>query len=1130
MNDSQKACKPKASTSVHASAGSGKTWLLISRLLHLLLSDVKPDSILAITFTRKAAAEMQQRLLERLRDFSIMPEDELIEALNIIGVHVDKTMQQKAKNLYENMLRHPKQVSITTFHAFSQQILRRFSLEADIPAGFELIDKTGIFEIEAWDALFADATKSPNSLLAKNLETLFTQCNGLHSTRQALNSFLMNRSDWWAMTHSSDDPVKVAANALQKQLDIDPNKEPSIGDWFKKHNDQLLAFSELISIHDTKTNIKIKDNINRILSEENLSHSSLLEIKHIFVLKKDNSLKDLVNKTIRTKLGDEKADQLDALQKILGPTCQELDDIIIRHRNYQTNIAWFYAGNCYLEYYQKIKQQQRLLDFTDLEWQACQLLNASHHAHWIQYKLDQRIDHMLVDEFQDTNPTQWRLLLPLLEELSAANTERCRSVFLVGDAKQSIYRFRRADAQLFSYARNWLNQHLKANDIPLNKSWRSAPAITDFVNLVFSRGELNTRLNDFSEHSTHLLENYGEVHVLPMVDNDDQAELDDTEEQLELRNPLHEPRQEKLNSRDKEATLLAETIHKLIIEKTVITENGRQRLAHYGDVMILLRNRTHIARYELALQKLSIPYQGSAPGSLLSSVEIQDMQTLLDTLNTPYNNLALARVLRSPLFSCSEQDLMTLARFEKGKHLNWFSRLQTIPTEGSMTLARAQLLLTSWYKLADSLPVHDLLDHIYCTGDVMSRFTLGFPKHLHNRVLANLRRFLELALEIDSGRYPSLAQFRARLSVLSKQGREGPDPASDANLEQKVDIMTIHSAKGLEAPIVFLADTASMPSDKSAYNAFVDWPSGEMQPRLFQLLAKKDLLDSQTIAILKKQTSAQQREDANLLYVAITRAQQYLYITASKPSKKGSALSWFEHIQRSLSDLKLIDSDGYYCHTSNVSEKITEVNITQPEITKSTLPNHITNPSHIDNYADIVSPSQLEGETEHQEDSESLTALLRGTLIHEVIEKCLTDGAVRETLNQQIQNKYSTSISREAFSEYWQEAITVIDNKENSALFNPQHFEQAWNEVSISYVNKSGKTVNGIIDRLVKYKDMLLIIDYKTHRNIDTAELNEQYKKQLQYYAAGINKLWPDIPVKAKLLLTNTNQLVAIEI
>ena len=1130
MNDSQQACKPNASTSVHASAGSGKTWLLISRLLHLLLSDAKPDSILAITFTRKAAAEMQQRLLERLREFSTMSDDKLTEALNIIGVHVDKAMQKKAKNLYENMLRSPKQVSITTFHAFSQQILRRFSLEADIPAGFELIDKTGIFEIEAWDALFADATKSPNSLLAKNLETLFTQCNGLHSTRQALNSFLMNRSDWWAMTQSSDDPIKFAAKALQKQLDIDPNSEPDVSNWFQEHKVQLLAFSELISIHDTKTNLKIQSNVNRILSGEIFTYSSLLEIKNIFVVKKDNSLKDLVNKTIRTKLGDDNADKLDSLQNILGPTCQEFDDLIIRHRNYKTNLAWFYAGNCYIEHYQTIKQQQRLLDFTDLEWQACQLLNASHHAHWIQYKLDQRIDHMLVDEFQDTNPTQWRLLLPLLEELSAADTERCRSVFLVGDAKQSIYRFRRADSQLFSYARNWLDQHLSANDIPLNKSWRSAPAITDFVNLIFSKGELNTRLNDFSEHSTHLLKHYGEVHVLPMIDNDVQTEQDDAEEPIVFRNPLQEPRQEKPNSRDSEASLLAETIEKLINEKTVITENGLQRPAHYGDVMILLRNRTHIARYELALQKLSIPYQGSAPGTLLSSAEIQDMQTLLDTLNTPYNNLALARVLRSPLFSCSEQDLMKLARFEKGKQLNWFARLQAIPTEDSKTLARAQSLLTSWYKLAESLPVHDLLDHIYCTGDVMSRFTLGFPEHLHNRVLANLRRFLELALEIDSGRYPSLAQFRARLSVLNKQGREGPDPASDTNLEQKVDIMTIHSAKGLEAPIVFLADTASMPSDKTAYSAFVDWPSGEIQPRLFQLLAKKDLLDSQTRAVLKKQTSAQHREDANLLYVAITRARQYLYISASKPSRKGSSPSWYEYIQKSLNDLELVDSNGYYCHTSNVAEKITKVNITPKENAKSTLPGYIASPSHIEDDADIVAPSQLENDAVQQEDSESLTALLRGTLIHEVIEKCLANNVVRETLNQQIRNKYSTSISSEAFAEYWQEAITVIDNKENSDLFAPQCFEKAWNEVSISYVNKSGKTVNGIIDRLVQYKDLLVIIDYKTHRNIDIEELNAQYKKQLQYYAAGINKLWPDIPVEAKLLLTNTNQLVDIEI
>ncbi|MCK4742868.1 MAG: UvrD-helicase domain-containing protein [Sulfuriflexus sp.] len=1123
MNITQQACQPNSSTSVHASAGSGKTWLLIARLLHLLLSGVKPDAILAITFTRKAAAEMQQRLLERLRDLSIMQDDELIKELDIIGIQTNDALLERARNLYEDLLRQPRQVSITTFHAFSQQILRRFALEADIPAGFELIDKTGILETEAWDALFSQATKNPDSTLASNLEILFSQCNGLYSTQQALNSFLRNRSDWWALTHTSDEPVTIALTALQKQLEIDPDNKPDLNTWFQQKTPELSEFAELIGIHDTKTNVKHQTNIHCIIAEQNFTGASLSSIKAILINKGNGLFKDIANKTVRKKLGDDKADRLEELQKMIGSACQEIEDLLARHNNYSINNAWYQVGQCYLEHYQTIKQQQRLLDFTDLEWQACQLLNASHHAHWIQYKLDQRIDHMLVDEFQDTNPTQWRLLLPLLEELAAADAEKHRSVFLVGDAKQSIYRFRRADAQLFTYARKWLSDNLGASSTPLNTSWRSAPAIIDFVNLVFTDG----KLSDFSEHSTYLKNHYGEVHVLPLLSLEKPAEAEEADESPALRNPLHEPRQEKDNTRDLEAAILADKIKQLVEENTVITDDGVQRPAHYGDIMILLRSRTHLARYELALQQLGIPYRGSAPGTLLSSVEIQDMQALLNTLNTPYNNLALARVLRSPLFACSEQDLMKLARFEQGKRLNWFSRLQSLPTDDSPTLARAQSLLTSWYQLADTLPVHDLLDHIYCSGDVMARFKQGFPAHLHNRVAANLRRFIELALEIDSGRYPSLAQFRARLLSLHKQGRDGPNPALDTSLEHKVDIMTIHGAKGLEAPIIFLADTASMPENKSAYNAFVDWPSGDDQPNLFQLVAKKDSIDSKTAEILDKQKVAQQREDENLLYVAITRARQYLYISGSEPARKTSAVSWYEKIKTRLEKLELVDENGGYDCASNTIPVLTEKTNDLVANNKEVLPSYLMHATHTASKETLISPSAVD---ENHLQTENTNAQLRGTLIHEIIEKCLVGNNPREAISSKIQNKYATSINTDEFNTYWQEAVTVIDDTKNSHLFDDSHFKQAWNEVSISYINNSGKTVNGIIDRLVRYQDELLIIDYKTHRDTSDELLIEQYKKQLQYYATGIQKLWPDMRVRAGLLLTASNDFIHVEL
>lgn len=1114
MNMTQQACHPQSNTSVSASAGSGKTWLLISRLLHLLLSGVKPDAVLAITFTRKAAAEMQQRLLERLREISTMPDNKLVTELEVIGMSTDQASCQHARNLYEKLLKHPRQVNITTFHAFSQQILRRFSLEADIPAGFELLDKTGMLEIEAWDALFAEATKAPESELAKSLEQLFTYCNGLPSTKNALKDFLLHRSDWWALAQEDENSIKQASQALQTQLEINPHEAPNINTWFDNWKESIAELAEIIAIHDNATNKKHQANLHKIFSEQLFTMRSLLSIKAILINKSNGENKNIANKTVRKKIGDEKADRLVDIQTLLGPACSDFEDLSARHKNYHTNLAWYQAGQAYLDHFQRIKQQQRILDFTDLEWQACQLLNASHHANWIQYKLDQRIDHLLIDEFQDTNPTQWRLLLPLLEELAAGDTERHRSVFLVGDSKQSIYRFRRADAQLFSYARDWLSENLSATTTPLNTSWRSSPAIINFVNLVFTDTPLGKHIGDFNEHSTHLKHIYGETHVLPLVCLEETTQEESKSDKLILRNPLLEPRQDKPNAHDKEASIIADKIYKMIMSQTIISDGDVSRPAHYGDIMILMRNRTHLHRFELALQKLNIPYNGSTPGTLLSSIEIQDMQALLNTLNTPYNDLSLARVLRSPIFSCDEQDLMFLSRIGRHKKLKWYTRLQSLDANASTTLLRAKTLLQDWRELADTLPVHDLLDHIYCTGDVMARFKQSFPQHLHNKVLANLKRFIELALEIDSGRYPSLALFRARLTALHKQGKDGPDPALDNSQENKVNIMTIHGAKGLEAPIVFVVDSATVPDNKNAYKTVVDWPSGELRPRLFQLAAKKESLDSKTVKVIKQQNILQQREDANLFYVAITRARQYLYISASKPSKSKS-LGWYGYVHEHLEQQELTDEDGYYINKiNNVPTANNETIITQQASAKL-LGN------------DIPTFTNLPLSSSHSKlGSKTSKNILRGTIIHEMIEKISTHSISRDALSAQLQNKYRVALDSESFKHCWQEAINVIEHPPHTMLFNNESFEKAWNEVPISYINSAGKTVKGVIDRLIEYENNVLIVDYKTHQSANKKVLLDKYTQQLQFYVVGIEKIWPNKDIKACLLLTASNELI----
>jgi len=401
--------------------------------------------------------------------------------------------------------------------------------------------------------------------------------------------------------------------------------------------------------------------------------------------------------------------------------------------------------------------------------------------------MDQRIDHLLVDEFQDTNPTQWRLLLPLLEELAAGESERQRSVFIVGDAKQSIYGFRRADASLFTYAREWMQKNIQARTIPLSMSWRSAPAVMDFVNNVFAEGELHQRLADFDQHTTHHKQLWGRVELLPLFKQAEKSKEKEDEKALTLRNPLLEPRELPTNRLyEDEARTITEKIVKLVEQQTPIEDNGKHRPAQYGDIMLLLRNRTHIASYEHALQAAGIPYQGSERGTLLESIEIQDMLALLDTLIAPYNNLSLARVLRCPLFACSEQDLAWLADRVRRKPQNWFSCLRESDENGeddnslSSNLQLARKMLLRWHEQAGQIPVHDLLDRIYSEADVLNRFQQAFQTHLQGRVTANRMRLIERALEIEQWSLAQPVTTACPTRSAPQAGKRWPGPGSTA--------------------------------------------------------------------------------------------------------------------------------------------------------------------------------------------------------------------------------------------------------------------------------------------------------------------------------------------------------------
>ncbi|MEN8170075.1 MAG: UvrD-helicase domain-containing protein [Pseudomonadota bacterium] len=1123
---------PQINATVMASAGTGKTWLLVSRLLRLLMHGARADAILAITFTRKAAAEMQTRLSERLLTLASVDDVELGELLRELSLTPDEATMTRARGLYEELLQSGKNIRTTTFHAFCQEILRRFPLEADVPPGFELMESSGELARTAWELLIEQVTLKPNAETAQALEQLLTYSGSLHGVRQALFTFLNHRSDWWAYTEEQEQPQTFAIEQLRDQLQIIDGVSPLQSFFTEEREQELSNYCTLLNRHPIKSNLSRLELLaqgrdSALTLEERFTHC-----REALLTKQDEPRACKPSKAQASKMGEEGQEQFIELHgQICSALMQSLDQLAAE-ATLRASRAWYAVGTQLLEHFQRIKAERRQLDFTDLEWRAYRLLHRAENAQWVQYKLDQRIEHLLVDEFQDTNPTQWRLLQPLLQEMAAGAAERHRSVFLVGDAKQSIYRFRRAEPRLFQTAHEWLEQHLDAKGFPLHISWRSAPAIMQGLNKLFGDGgPMQGLLHDFTPHDTHLHELWGQITVLPLVSDSDEEEPPAAA--TTLRNPLHQPRIIEGDQRyQREGEMIATEISRLIAEATPVGKACSARPMRYGDIMILVRSRSHVGEYEKALRQAGIPYLGAERGTLLESIEVRDMVALLELLITPYSNLSLATVLRSPLFACTDEALMQLASMEKNSG-NWYQRLATQAEHNTAhPLHHAWQQLSNWRELVGRLPIHDLLDRIYNEGNVLNRYQAACPPHLRARSESNLTRFLELALSIDSGRYPSLGHFLSRLSEMRENSDEAPDEAPSTGNSDRVRVMTIHASKGLESPVVFLADSARGVAKDRPFRALIHWPAEAARPNAFLLVGKKGQQDAFTRAALQREQKEEQREDANLLYVALTRARQHLYLSACAP-RRGNELNWYGAVREALDPLgeKTIE-DSCQLESGSPPNPGTESVSARQDNKVIPVPETLSKPIAVIPKSREIAPSYHldEGRSTIPAHSDE-DGRQRGIAIHRMLELMTGDNVKSITMaTEQVALEQGLISSNNELQRWTDEVQQLFAEPQLQKVLLPTAGE-AINEVPIIY-QQQGSTVHGVIDRLLLLDDEIWVVDYKTHHHATTenlAELASPYREQLKYYAEGVARLWPAQQVRTFLLFTHCKSLFEID-
>lgn len=1068
------ALNPASSIVVEACAGSGKTWLLVSRIVRLLLDGAQPAQILAITFTRKAAQEMQSRLQLWLRDLATRDDEYVQRFFSERGLKTLSDAQlQQARRLYSTVLLAQPGIAISTFHGWFMQVMQRAPLNSDVMQGMALLEKSASVQQEAWDEMLEQMHRHPDSAVALEMQWLFSEY-GLHTTQNLLFNFLAKRAEWWAYTRAQADPLNFALGNLQADLAVDLASEPMLA-WNNsaETNAALFAFTLQLASKGTEVQNRNASELERAWTDS----AAEQRYQNLWLLLFTQAGEPRKFKPTKSQNAEAFFEALHRVQTGM----QAVQDELIEQQAYRLNQAVLHCGSVFLQRYQDLKLQQQKMDFADLEWQLCHLLKQSEHAETMQYKLDSRYRHVLLDEFQDTNPLQWQILRAWFDAAVAVDSQP--TVFVVGDPKQSIYRFRRADARLFSVAREYLQQHFAAHALHNNHTRRNAPEILEAVNSVFAKHPEG--FVDFEIHTSEHKDLPGYVAVLPLCVAEKSSEVV-AEEKLFLRNPLTTQRaQAEAGGRQKEAEEFAGLIN-MIVRDWQVNEDGMSRRACYGDIMVLVRKRTHLAVYEEALRGQSIPFLSSRRGGLLDALEASDLQALLLFLITPFADLALAQVLRTPIFACSDADLMLLAQTSPHKKAegSWWQRLESL-ADSSPALSRAHELLHNWLALADKLPVHDLLDRIYFEGDVIARYTAVLPLEMRAKVTANLHEFMKIALDMDSGRYPSLPRFLQELRELRDSSDDAPNEGRLGVAGNAVRILTVHESKGLEAPIVWLLDANNEGTQKDGNDVLLDWPTHEEQPLHFSVYTDLASRGKQRAPLFAEDAAQQARENMNLLYVAMTRARQALIVSghcndeAKEQSKK--SLSWYDRIAA-----EVVEKPNLLLQKKDGEDGINGAH-SPDKTTQAIIPG-------------IIATGKRRAQNTPQQQ--------RGIWLHALLQYLTNnpDEGLTALPNQ-------LGILEAEDDSLRAQAKNILNKQELVGFFNPREYVSAGNE--LPYINAQGELKR--IDRLVEFENEVWVLDYKLGDSEDAA----RYARQMQEYRAAMQSIYAGKTVRCALIFAD---------
>lgn len=905
------ACDPRRFVAVEACAGAGKTWMLVSRMVRALLETgdaaCEPHEILAITFTKKAAGEMRARLDEWLEKFAHLSVDELLPELRMRGLDASAATAAapRLQGLYRQLLEGGRPVQIRTFHGWFAGLLRHAPLAVlkrlGLPANYQLLEDDAEARSLVWRPFLAAVIADPE---ASDDYHALVAAHGRSQAAKALAEALTRRVEFTLADEGKGVESDVAHFTLQYP-ECDGAASPAA--WLLAEPSQrelLWTAARALGRASAKTFAAKGVELEQALTA---------------------GLAAGVQGALLTLAGEPRKFG----EKIVGIEHVRLaQDLVLRYGAAQAqHDAWMYQQRMtrltrkLVVAFGDVKRQQGWVDMNDVEAAAHLLLCDPVLSGWLQERLDARVRHLMIDEFQDTNPMQWQTLYGWLSGYAGAGG-RAPSIFLVGDPKQSIYRFRRAEPQVFIAAQRFVSEELGGDKLSCDHTHRNALAVTGLVNGVMQAAQQAGEFSDFRDHTTESPVP-GAALALPLIARD-AADHDATD----VERSYEEPKPDWRDSLTTPRVLPEERL--LTLECRQAARWIAQRIADGrvpSDIMVLSRKRSRLAVMQDELRALHIAVQQPEKNDLYDAPEVQDLVALLDVLVSPAHDLSLARALKSPLFSVGDEGLVQLAVRHRqaraapaaapaiaadvlddapaddtdevsidpstdvpGAHepaaANWFELLQApdLPAE----LASIGATLLRWKGWVDALPPHDALAAIYHEGDVLARFAAAAPVALRQSMLANLRGLLAASLELDGARF---ATPYALVRALRAGGMRAPAVAS----RDAVQLLTVHGAKGLEAGLVLLLDCDNPAQRSQTMGVLVMWPGEKKVPDRFVFVASEKSPSACVTDDLAIERAARQREELNALYVATTRARTQLVlsgVTAATPNPQ----SWWSRL------------------------------------------------------------------------------------------------------------------------------------------------------------------------------------------------------------------------------------------